>query len=232
MHFNQELKLVFYLVTLLPLKGTNSLISPLEKSLFPHEHIFPFISSDHVCPSVSSDSFQSNPDLTTTLISPFLISPVITKISFLVKILLLMETQILMMMLIVHLNLLYLKKFTLVTYTNPLIGQLRLLLFLHLMLIPKPFLLSIHLVLHLMFNLSLKLFPLMCILFYRLLLSLMHPLRFLEGLLGFHTNLLTCIIIIAIKSLVHLHMLFHQFLRKLLLILSMIFCLTLTFPTL
>ena len=95
-----------------------------------------------------------------------------------------------------------------------------------LMLIPKPFLL----VLHLMFNLSLKLFLLMCILSHRLLLSLMHHLRFLEGLLRFHTNLLIYSLIIAIKSPVHLHVLFHQFLRKVLLILSIISCLTLTFP--
>jgi len=95
-----------------------------------------------------------------------------------------------------------------------------------LMLIPKPFLL----VLHLMFNLSLRLFPLMCILSHRLLLSLMHHLRFLEGLPGFHTNLLIYNLIIAIKSSIHLHILFHQFLRKVLLILSIISCLTLIFP--
>ena len=40
------------------------------------EYIFPFISSDFVCPSASSDSSQSNPNLTTTLIFPFLNSPV------------------------------------------------------------------------------------------------------------------------------------------------------------
>ena len=67
------------------------------------------------------------------------------------------------------------------------------------MLIPKPFLL----VLHLMFNLSLRLFPLMCILSHRLLLNLMHHLRFLEGLLGFHTNLLIYNLFIAIKSFAH-----------------------------
>lgn len=37
-----------------------------------HVHIFPYIYFDLVCPSVSSDSSHSNPDLTTTLISQFL----------------------------------------------------------------------------------------------------------------------------------------------------------------
>jgi len=39
-------------------------------------HIFPFISSNFVCPSASLDSSQSNPNLTTTLIFPFLNPPV------------------------------------------------------------------------------------------------------------------------------------------------------------
>ena len=128
-----------------------------------------------------------------------------------------------------HLNLFQLRKFTLVNQINPLLGQLRLLLsvqhlFLHLMLIPKSTLLPIHLLFHLMSNLS-PMFHSMC----NLLHSLMH-LRFLEGLLGCHTNRLTCSLIIATKSLLHLHQLVHQFLRKVLLILSIIFSLILTFP--
>ena len=78
------------------------------------------------------------------------------------------------------------------------------------MLIPKSPLLPIHLLFHLMSNLS-PMFHSMC----NLLHSLMH-LRFLEGLLGCHTNRLTCSLIIANKSLLHLHLLFHQFLRKVL----------------
>ena len=58
------------------LLNLNSIKVLISRDVVFLEHIFPFISSDLVCPSISLDSSRSNPDLTTTLISPFHNSPI------------------------------------------------------------------------------------------------------------------------------------------------------------